>query len=174
MIEVENPPPDPKERTASDPASLYGPADPAAVTAGAPVDLRPPPEPCLICGAPFGTCTDHVEPVVATVAPDAAPDVSPGTVSRARRVRVQGTEDANSDPDAKVYICPEDIVEVFESGPPGRSQRRSRRLVHRKGEIITRDRAIQLGLVEGTVSTPPVPPPPHRVVEGTPVTVPQL
>ena len=159
MIEVENPPPDPKERTASDPSPLYPSSDPAAGGI-APVDLRPEPDPCLICGAPMGACTGHEEP---------PPARDP------RRVRVQGTTDANADPGSNVFVCPDDVVEVFESGMPGRSTRKSRRLVHRKGEIITRDRAIQLGLVEGAVSAPaPVPPAAHRTAVGEPVTVPQL
>lgn len=179
MIEVENIPPDPNERTPADGSSLYAGTD---LTAAAPVDTRRPPDPCLICGAPAGSCVHHEDPAPAQVGPpegDAAATPrkpAPATTRERdpRRVRVQGTEDANADPGSKVYVCPEDVVEVFESGIPGRTTRKSRRLVHRKGEVITRDRAIQLGLVEGVVSTPPVPPPPHRTVAGEPVTIPQL
>lgn len=177
-IEVDVPP-DPNERTPSGPV-VGNPVQGggwagAAGGAGGVGEIRVVPEPCLICGAPEGGCSTHTDPFAHQVGPpvgDAA--VVPRTIPASRRVRVQGTEDANNNPDAKVFICPDDVVEVFEGGIPGRTKRKSRRLVHRKGEVITRDRAIQLGLVEGTITPPPVPAPPLRTVAGQPVTVPQL
>lgn len=171
-IEVDSVPPDPSERTAADPTPLGE----TWAGAGGGTDFRTAPDPCLICGAPAGACSTHTDPFAeqepGPPVGDAA--VIPRAIPASRRVRVQGTEDANSNPDAKVFVCPEDVVEVFEGGMPGRTRRKSRRLVHRKGEVITRQRAIQLGLVDGATASPLVPPPARRTVEGQPVTVPQL
>lgn len=159
MIVVNSPPSNPAERTPADPAAPRPPlfsewADPHYL------DTRPvrDPGPCPICATPSHACTDHLE------APMPAP---------VRETVIQGTPEANADPGANLYVCPDDIVEEYAAGPPGRTQRLSQRLLHHKGEVIPRNRAIQLGLVEGEMASPPIPPPPGATAEGEPVTMPQ-
>lgn len=91
--------------------------------------------PCPVCGHPTYDCAHHIQ-------------IEGGEV--ARTVRTQGDPSANDDPNASLYVVPEDVVEVFY---PAGSTRKSRRLVARKGEVILRERAVQLGLVEGAPRT---------------------
>lgn len=119
---------------------------------------RPDPGPCPVCHAPSHACIDHVS----------MEDLMP-----TRETRIQGTTGVNADPDSGLYVCPDDVVEEFVDGPPGRAKRTSHRLLHHKGEVISRNRAIQLGLVEGQVTPPPIPPAPGASVEGPPVTLSQ-
>lgn len=115
------------------------------------------PAPCPICGHPTGDCTDHVP------SPTSTSSDSKGE-PMIRTTSVQG--DATNDPTSNLFVCPEDVVEDIT--PPG-SRRVSHRLVARKGETITRERAVQLGLVGG--EPPPVPGIPNADVvtkEGAP------
>lgn len=159
MIVVRDPPPDPAQHTPADPTLPRAPlfsewADPHYL------DTRPfhDPGPCPVCRTPSHACTEHQE----------APMSGPG-----RETIIQGTPEGNADPGANLYVCPDDIVEEYAAGPEGRTQRLSQRLLHHKGDVISRNRAIQLGLVEGEETAPPIPPPPGASVEGEPVTLPQ-
>lgn len=118
------------------------------------------PEPCLVCGHPTGDCTDHED------AKRKAKEAEEMAVID-RSTSVQGTYDTNDDPNSNLYICPDDVVEDIT--PPG-SRRVTERLVATKGETITRDRAIQLGLIAG--EAPPVAGIPNAEIvtrEGAPV-----
>lgn len=120
---------------------------------------------CPICGHPTGDCADHQPP------PPAPPPPLDTTEDEMRTVtHVQGTPEANADPGSGLYVVPDDVVEEF---TPMGSKRPSHRLLARKGETITRERAIQLGLIE-TEAPSSVPPmsETHRTAEGQPVTIP--
>lgn len=105
--------------------------------------------PCLVCGHPTSDCTTH-EParVTARVTFGEEDEMTP------RTTRVQGDLSANDDPDAALYVVPDDVVEEFY---PQGSSRPSHRLVARKGETILRERAVQLGLVEGAPRSSGIP-----------------
>lgn len=96
--------------------------------------------PCLICGHPSSNCTDHIP------APPAPTVTFGGDMRETRETKIQGDVSGNDDPNSTLYVCPDDVVEEFH---PQGSSRLSHRLVARKGETISRARAVQLGLVKG-------------------------
>jgi hypothetical protein len=116
------------------------------------------PEPCMICGAPAGDCTSHDQGPAGSITfgggggqGDVGQGGGQGDAGQDDKgaktmTRTQGDLSGNDDPNATLYVCPDDVVEEFY---PTGSSRKTRRLVARKGETILRERAVQLGLVEG-------------------------
>ena len=118
-------------------------------------DYRTPPEPCVVCGAERNACTDADHQALKE------------GIEAMRTVRVQGTDTSlNDDPASNLYVVPDDVVEEYV--PPGGARRPSRRLVYRKGEVITRTRAYELGLIEDVPAPTSGFPlaPPATIVEG--------
>lgn len=115
--------------------------------------------PCLVCGHPSSNCTEHN--------PTPPPTVTFGDEKETemRETKIQGNTSANDDPTSNLYVCPDDVVEEFY---PMGSSRVSHRLVARKGETITRERAAQLGLVEGAPA-PAIPTAEIVTREGAPI-----
>ena len=162
--------PDPSEaRTAADEALFrsWGEDSPRPVGVGY---FRSPPEPCLVCGAPLNSCTyeDHQLLRAQTRQVMLTKEIQQ---AMRHQTRLQGTTDANTDPTSNLYLVPDDVVEEYF---PAGSARPSWRLVHHKGETITKERAAELGLIAEDDVPPPgvVAAPPVRTVavEGPPVT----
>lgn len=150
MIVAPSPPPDPAiplNRV------LFEDWVPASLSA-APLT---PPEPCLICGAEQNVCTTHSSEIPIM-----------------RETKIQGTADANADPASNLFVCPDDVVEEYQTGLG--TNRPSWRLLHAKGDVISRERAIALGLIDAPADAPspgPLSMEARTTTEGHSVTVPQ-
>jgi hypothetical protein len=111
-------------------------------------------EPCLICHHPTGDCTleDHRRL----------------EEKMDRQTRVQGDPSGN-DANSNLYVVPDDVIEVYHPPMGAPTHRKSKRLVARKGEVITRAEAVRLGLLppdDGDAPTVPDLAAPKVGVEG--------
>lgn len=166
MIIAPNPPPDESISLSphaprilfADWADGKSKASPIVTPPAPPPDLSAP-DPCIICGAPQNACTTH----------------DPEAIRAMRQTRIQGTDAANADGDSNLYVCPDDVVQEYRDAG---SSRPSWRLIHAKGDVITREQAVALGLITAppaihTGTAVPTSPAQRPTVEGHPVTVPQ-
>jgi hypothetical protein len=103
-------------------------------------------EPCLVCHHPTGDCTleDHQR-------------LEEKTVNRARQTRVQGDPSGN-DANSNLYVVPDDVIEVYHPPLGAPTHRKSKRLVARKGEVITKTEAVRLGLIPAEETVAPATP----------------
>ena len=115
-------------------------------------------EPCLVCGHPTGDCTlaDHRQL----------------EEKMRRQTRVQGDPSGNNTPGSNLYVVPDDVIEVYHPPMGAPTHRTSKRLVAKKGDVITRVEAARLGLIpedEIEVSSVPDLTAPKVGVEGRPL-----